>query len=281
MWARASTPEVLAQRDYWAGQVRDPDPALGARHPDPTRDTWSSLQVAEVATPVAETGRVLTGLTRETGLHEFLMAALTWAVSDWRRERGRDAAAGTLITLDGHGRLDDVLGTDTTNTVGWFTTAYPVRLPAGPTTAAAGPDEADRAAARALLDSVAGQLAAIPYQGLDYGLLRYVNRVPELCTAPEPQIMFSYLGRLDLAGTTDRPWSLLTGSDIDGLPVAAEPDLPLRFALYVSAHVRGTPDGPQLVTTLLFSDALFTASDIDGLRHCWRRSVTAIACGLA
>ncbi|WP_176234707.1 non-ribosomal peptide synthetase [Mycobacterium simiae] len=280
MWARASAPEVLAQRDYWASQVRGPDPALGSRHPDPTRDTWSSLQVAEVATAVAETSRVLASLTREAGLHEFLLAALTLAVSDWRRERGQDAATGTLITLDGHGRLDDVLGTDTTNTVGWFTTAFPVRLPAGFSAAPTEQAEGDQAAGRALLDSVVTQLATIPYEGLDYGLLRYVNRVPELCNAAEPQIMFSYLGRLDLAGPTDRPWSLLTGSDIDGLPVAAEPDLPLRFALYISAHVRGTPEGPQLVTSLLFSEALFTASDIDRLTHCWRRGVTAIAGGL-
>lgn len=281
MWARASAPEVLVQRDYWAGQVRDPDPALGVRYPDPTRDTWSSLQVGEVATPVAETERVLASLTREAGLHEFLLAALTLAVTAWRRERGQDATTGTLITLDGHGRRDDVLGTDTTNTVGWFTTAYPVRLPAGPTTPAAGRDEVDPAAARALLESVVGQLAAIPHEGLDYGLLRYVNRVPELCNAPEPQIMFSYLGRLDLASTTDQPWTLLTGSDIEGLPVAAEPDLPLRFAVYISAHVRRTSRGPQLVTSLLWGDALFTASDIDRLTHCWRRSITAIARGLA
>lgn len=45
MWRRAATAEVAAQRDYWAGQVRDPDPALGVRHPDPNRDTWSTLRV--------------------------------------------------------------------------------------------------------------------------------------------------------------------------------------------------------------------------------------------
>ena len=48
MWDRAAAPEVNAQREYWAALLREPDPPLGARHPDPTRDTWSTLRVSNV-----------------------------------------------------------------------------------------------------------------------------------------------------------------------------------------------------------------------------------------
>jgi mycobactin peptide synthetase MbtF len=281
MWERAVTPEVGAQRDYWISQVREPDSALGVRHPDPTRDTWSSLRVAEVVTPVADTERVLGTLTRDEGMREFLLAVTTMAIARWRRERAQDPASGALIALDGHGRADSVLDTDTTNTVGWFTTAFPVRLGVGAVAVDIEQAEDDPGAARALLDSVAAQLAAVPNEGLDYGLLHYVNRVPELQEAAEPQVMFSYLGRLDLSGATDQPWSPLTGSDINALPVDPEPDLPLRFALYISVHVRGTSEGSQLITSVLWSDALFARTDIDRLTHFWQRGITVLARGLA
>jgi mycobactin peptide synthetase MbtF len=280
MWEHAATSEVGAQREYWITQVRDPDPALGERHPDPTRDTWSTLRVTAEFTPVEETERVLAMLTRNGNMREFLLAATTIAIASWRRQRAQDPASGTLIALDGHGRADVILDTDTTNTVGWFTSAFPVRLGVGATTVDIERAEDDPTAARGLLDSVGSHLGAIPNEGLDYGLLRYVDRVPELQQAAEPQIMFSYLGRLDLSGATDQPWSLLIGPLADALPVDPEPDLPLRFALYISVHVRATPEGSQLVTNWLWSDALFEQSDIDRLTHFWQRSIAVLA-GLA
>jgi hypothetical protein len=55
----------------------------------------------------------------------------------------------------------------------------------------------DPGAAVAPFRSVITGLREVPNDGVDYGPLRYVGRVPEL--AAEPQIQFSYLGRLDLA----------------------------------------------------------------------------------
>lgn len=279
MWGRAATPQVQAQREYWVAQVAGPEPALGTRHPDPGRDTWSTLRVTRVVTPAAVTERVLAGLTKDLGVREFLLAATAMVMASWRRARGQDPASGTLITLEGHGRADAVADTDTTGTVGWFTSAFPVRLGVG--TAAVDIDRAtgDPGAARALLDSVAGDLRAIPCDGLDYGLLRYVDGVPQLREAAEPQIHFSYLGRFDLGGRTDQPWSLLTGPAMDALPVDPEPDLPLRFALNISVLIGATSAGPQLITNWRWSDALFTGADIDTLTHLWQRSIAVLAQG--
>jgi mycobactin peptide synthetase MbtF len=277
MWHRTAAPEAQAQRDYWLAQVREPDPALGVRPVDPTRDTWSTLRVNRVATPVPITERVLGAVTRDEGVREFLLAATTMALASWRRERAQDPASGTLVALEGHGRADGVLDTDTTNTVGWFTNAFPVRLGVGAAAVDLERAERDPAAARGLVESVVAQLAAIPNDGLDYGLLRYVDRAPELAAAAEPQIQFSYLGRLDLGGVTDQPWSLLTGPYIDALPDDPEPDLPLRFALNLSTFVATTPDGTQLISNWRFSDALFTSSDVERLTHFWQRGVAVLA----
>ena len=273
MWERAAEPEVQDQRDYWIAQVREPDPALGQRHPDPTRDTWSTLRVSQVITPLPDTEHV--------GVREFLLAATTIAVASWRAERGEDPGAGALIALEGHGRSDAELDTDTTSTVGWFTTAFPVRLAAGAAAVDIERAENDPGAARALLHDVTAHLQAIPHEGLDYGLLRYVDHVPELQHGAEPQIQFGYLGRLDLSGATDQPWSLLTTPFVDALPIDPEPDLPLRFALNLSVLVGATPDGPQLIANWRWSDALFARNDIDRLTDLWRRGIAALAASLA
>ncbi|MCV7147070.1 non-ribosomal peptide synthetase [Mycobacterium riyadhense] len=281
MWQRAATPEVQAQRDYWMGQVCEPDAALGTRHPDPARDTWSTLRVTRAVTSVEVTARVLTALTRDEGVREFLLAATTMAMASWRRSRDEDPASGTLVALEGHGRADAMLDTDTTNTVGWFTNAFPVRFGVGAAAVDIEQAEQDPGSARALVDSVVAHLAEVPNDGLDYGLLHYVDRVPELQEAAEPQIQFSYLGRLDLGSVADQPWSLLSGEYIDALPNAPEPDLPLRFALNISAFIANTPEGTQLISNLRWSDALFAPADIDRLMQFWQRGIAVLAAGLA
>ncbi len=279
MWQRADTPEVRDQAAYWIGQVRGPDPALGARPVDPIRDTWSTLRVTRIAIEAEVTGRVLAAVTKDEGVREFLLTATTMAIASWRRERRQDPASGTLVALEGHGRADAVLDTDTTNTVGWFTNAYPVRLGAGAEAVDVEQAERDPRAAGALLDAVVAHLGTVPNGGLDFGLLCYVRGVPELQAATEPQIQFSYLGRLDL-GITDQPWSLLTGPFVAALPDDPEPDLPLRFALNLSAFVAMTPDGAQLISNWRWSDALFAPSDIVRLTRLWRRAIVALAADL-
>lgn len=281
MWDRAGAPEVIAQREYWGAQLRETDPALGVRHPDPTRDTWSTLRVSNLVTPIDVSERLVGTLNRDDRMREILLCAVTVMVASWRRLRSQDPSGGALIALDSHGRADALMDTDTTNTVGWFTAAFPVRLGVGATAVDIERLEAAPEVARALLDSVTSQLGAVPCDGLDYGLLRYVARVPELQQAPEPQLLFNYLGRLDLGVVTEQPWTLMDGQEIDALPVDPEPDLPLRFALNMSLLVRGTPAGQQLVNTVLWSEALFTPAEIDHLTQLWQRTLAALAAGLA
>lgn len=278
MWQRAGDPDVIAQRDYWVAQVGEADPVLGVRAPDPTRDTWSSLRVTQILSSVTETRGVLGAATKDEGVREFLLATMAMAIASWRHARRQDPRSGALIALEGHGRADLMLDTDTTNTVGSFIASYPVRLGAGADAVTVEQAEQDPDAARALRDRVVDVLGGIPNDGLDYGLLRYVAGVEEL--AADPQILFSYLGRLDLGASSDAPWSLVAAPYIDSLPVDPEPDLPLRFALNVSALITTAADGPQLVTNVRWSDELFTAADIDRLTEFWRRAVTALAAAI-
>ncbi|MEV0075817.1 amino acid adenylation domain-containing protein [Nocardia neocaledoniensis] len=279
MWQRASEPEVLAQRDYWAAQVGAPDAALGSRHPAPATDTWSTLRVRSVVTPVALTERLLGRLGKEEGVRELLLTALAMTMASVHADNGNDPAAGALIALEGHGRADAELGTDTANTLGWFTSVFPVRLGVGAEAVDVAGGQADPAAARSLLDSVSTHLREIPNQGLDYGLLRYVDRVKEL-RAAEPQVEFNYLGRIDLSGAEGDAWSLLVGPRNEALPLDPEPDLPLRYALDVIAGIGTTPDGPALTTNFRWSTALFTEQQAERLADLWTTALTALAAAI-
>ncbi|MEV6062107.1 amino acid adenylation domain-containing protein [Nocardia asteroides] len=276
MWQRATEPEVLAQRDYWAAQVSAPDAPLGARLPAPATDTWSTLRVSSVATPVALTERLLARAGKDEGVRELLLTALTMTMASIHADNGNDPAAGALIALEGHGRADAELGTDTANTLGWFTSVFPVRLGAGAQAVDIARAQADPDSVGLLLDSVATHLREIPNQGLDYGLLRYVDRVAELRAAAEPQVEFNYLGRIDLSGTEGNPWSLLVGAHDDALPLDPEPDLPLRYAVDVIAGIGTTPDGPALTTNFRWSTALFTEAEAARFAHRWEQALSAL-----
>ncbi|HEX2642197.1 MAG TPA: condensation domain-containing protein, partial [Thermoanaerobaculia bacterium] len=82
--------------------------------------------------------------------------------------------------------FDDLDGVDTSRTVGWFTTMYPVVLEAG------GADPGDA------LVSVKERLRAVPARGIGYGLLRHLRggeAARALAAAPPAEVLFNYLGQ--------------------------------------------------------------------------------------
>ncbi|WP_227998465.1 non-ribosomal peptide synthetase [Nocardia australiensis] len=275
---RRDEPEVLAQRDFWSEQLSGSDPELGLRRPDPSVDTWSSYRLTPSFTTAEITRRVLTGLGPDRGMREFLLTALAITLATWRAERDQDPSDGALVALEGHGREDATVGAvDTSRTVGWFTTVYPVRVGAGSPidiTRA----ESDPYAVASIMKSIAVQLDSVPNKGLDYGILRYGGANPEFATAPDPQIMLDYLGRMDLASSSNAAWSPITDLALHRcLPIAPEPEMPLRYALDLVVAVYPGRDGPQLATLFRWSDALFDASAIDRCAAIWQRAVAAVA----
>ncbi|MEU1547992.1 amino acid adenylation domain-containing protein [Nocardia sp. NPDC005745] len=276
---RVGSEAVSAQRDYWTRQVAAPDPVLGARLPDPTSDTWASYRVHPVPTSAETSAAILDSLGGgAAGVREFLLAALTMTLASWRAERGQDPAAGAYVALEGHGREDEVLGADvdSAHSVGWFTSIVPARLGAGAESVDVATALADPVRAAALLEHIAEHLAELPNGGVDFGVLRYLDRAPELAGAPQPQVLFDYLGRFDMAGA-GRPWAPIPDLALhECLPLVAEPDFPLRYALDVVSAVRTTADGPQLVTMLRWSEAVFTAAEVARLAELWHDAVAAL-----
>jgi mycobactin peptide synthetase MbtF len=277
---RSHSDQIAAQRDYWMRRLSAPDPLLGNRRADPSRDTWASLRLTDVVTDPATTREILRRLDGAgIEMRDFLLTALTLTLASWRIERGEPAHHGALVALEGHGREDTLIGgVDTSATVGWFTSVYPVRLGAGEAAADVGTVTSNPAAARALLRSVTEELAGVPNRGLDYGLLRYVRADPAVIDLPDPQVEFNYIGRHDLtAERTAADWSLITDENLNRhMPAAAEPELPLRYTFDVISVVAGGADGPCLRTSWRWSHLLSSAGDVDLMTQLWSHAVAVL-----
>ncbi|GAA4290783.1 hypothetical protein GCM10023148_54830 [Actinokineospora soli] len=149
-------------------------------------------------------------------VNDVLLAALGRVLADWT---GDDRV---VVTVEGHGREDLVDGVDTTGTVGWFTSQFPVAL-----------DLSGRDWGTAL-KSVKESLRAVPHRGLSFEALRYLRPGSGLDTVPLPQVCVNYLGRWD-AGDEH---GLLRGP-ADDLGQDVAPDAPRSHLLDLTADVTG------------------------------------------
>ncbi|WP_045500433.1 condensation domain-containing protein, partial [Vibrio hyugaensis] len=103
------------------------------------------------------------------------------------------------VALEGHGRegIDDTI--DSSRSVGWFTTIYPVVLPLGATVSDT-------------IVQVKEQLRVIPDKGIGFGALMPTE-------SKLPPVSFNYLGQLDGVDASGALWSLR--AEQDGISVSS------------------------------------------------------------
>jgi amino acid adenylation domain-containing protein/non-ribosomal peptide synthase protein (TIGR01720 family) len=190
----AQSDAARAELEFWSALTDAP----GSRLPvdiDDGANTEASTQRLIVSLSEEETRALLqeTPHAYHTEINDVLLTALARSFALWSGSRT------LLIELEGHGReelFDDV---DISRTVGWFTTAFPVRLDLGAATHTAQE-----------LMAVKEQLRRIPNRGIGYGLLRYLNDDPavadQLRSLPQAEVSFNYLGQMDQALAEDAPF---------------------------------------------------------------------------
>ena len=116
-----------------------------------------------------------------TEINDLLLAALTTSLSSWSGHNE------IVIGLEGHGREELFNDVDITETVGWFTSLYPVALKNF---------ENDL---EATIVETKENLRAIPTKGIGYGVLRYLStdeNIREELSIDTEQIIFNYLGQV-------------------------------------------------------------------------------------
>jgi amino acid adenylation domain-containing protein/non-ribosomal peptide synthase protein (TIGR01720 family) len=157
--------------DYWRSAIPHSVPLL-PRHAI-ARKVPQSIEIV-----IAETQTILE-ITRlhNIQVHEILLTALMLTLKQWTGHYT------ILIDLEGHGREDLFENLDTSRTVGWFTSLYPIALTI---------TDMDLENA---LEQVKTTLRHIPHQGVGYGICRYLMNDSALKALPQPEISFNYLGQ--------------------------------------------------------------------------------------
>ncbi|ABX04732.1 MAG TPA: non-ribosomal peptide synthase [Herpetosiphon sp.] len=169
--------ELQQQRAYWLAQT--------STDPLPVDDITGHNDYASVATITKQLSQAHTtalihqaSQAYQTQINELLLAALTQTITAW------SGHADVVLQLEGHGReeLDQPL--DLSQTVGWFTTLFPIKL-----------SLPQKLGSKNLIKQIKEQIRAVPQRGFGYGLLRSADAA--LQAMPTPAISFNYFGQLD------------------------------------------------------------------------------------
>ncbi|MEV0026369.1 amino acid adenylation domain-containing protein [Streptomyces atroolivaceus] len=238
--------------DHWRAALASAS-RLGARPLDPARDTVATAHRSVTVASPEVTEALLTTLPAayRAGVDEVLLAALVLTLRNW----GLSGDEMT-VSMEGHGREH----LDLSRTVGWFTSEYPVRVPAS--------DDAGRAL-RAAKEARRG----VPDGGVGYGVLRYLDpeAAAELSATPPPDVLLNYLGRFAPLAATG--WRL---PDHDAFSVT-EPDakaLEQVLALNCFVHEGGAP---RLAVEWTAATGVLGADVVTALQTAWAAALDTLA----
>lgn len=129
-----------------------------------------------------ETAFLIHFLTKQydATMQELILLCVVRALSEWSN------AKEIVLDLESHGRAD-VLNVDVSHTFGWFTSLFPMAF------------SSDFSATMAeCIQCIKERLSAVPNNGIDYGVLRYVLNDSDIQKYPETQqVSFNYWGQFD------------------------------------------------------------------------------------
>ncbi|NJO88541.1 MAG: hypothetical protein HC831_05925 [Chloroflexia bacterium] len=190
----ASKYELIRELEYWKEQQNLRIGAIPVAFVG-TENTEASVRKIIVNLDEALTKSLLSEANSAytTRINDLLLAAMAKTLSKLTGQ------CNNQILLESHGREDLFENIDLTRTVGWFTSIYPVTLTSTD-------DNIDR-----LIKTVKETLHNVPYNGFNYGILKYLSGTKSknvLSELLKPQLSFNYLGQLDIQENDNDLFSL-------------------------------------------------------------------------
>lgn len=196
------------------------------------------------------TDKLLKDLPKQKSMpiQDFLLAILLEVVCDWTRLRD------IVVSTCGHGRAIDSNEFDLSKTVGWVNTVYPVYLSYPRLNADKHLSTHD------LIESVKSQLRCVPKDNINYNLLRYSAKHPQITKHPSPKLFFNYVGQIDSIIPEDAPF--VPSLDLPGV-AGIDGNNHLCYQLYFEAGIVAG----QLMVRLTYSKNLFSSDSIQNLTN--------------
>ncbi|MDX3228022.1 non-ribosomal peptide synthetase [Streptomyces sp. ME19-01-6] len=268
-WAQHLVEEAVEparekELEMWARMFERKRPTLGTRPLDPRTDTLASARMLLMDLPEEDTATLL-AVPGALGvdLRDVLYASFAVA---YARRRG-DEGTGVLVDLQAHGRAFLADGVDPSATVGWFTAQFPLVLDPGEIS-----EEQLAASGAALTEAAArvgAQLAALPDNGIGYGLLRYLNprTAPLLAALGDPQVSVNYLGRFQV-GERSAHWTP-TGEAGSAMGGGADAGAPLERTLTLTVAVEDRERGARLAARWIWPSGVLADDHVAELARGW------------
>ena len=234
-------PDVLSQTDYWEKVLRNYRPFTRDKA-DAQNVRFRDMAGKVTSLDAEQTSRLLQEVPKmyHTEINDILLCALSMSLSEW------GGTEKIIIGLEGHGREEISKSIDTSQTVGWFTSMYPVLIEM--------PQQHEIAQT---IKSVKEQLRQVPGKGLGYGVLKYINKEQKLSRVAGWHITYNYLGQLDNVVKTGQWFS--GAKESAGQPVSD--DHLMSEQLQLTSYVQGG----QLVLNWLYNSKNYEKEVIDDL----------------
>jgi amino acid adenylation domain-containing protein/non-ribosomal peptide synthase protein (TIGR01720 family) len=180
----ANSEKLLAERDFWCSVLKEGGTFFPADTEKRTGLVKNQRQVV-IELNGATTRQLAQDANRayKTQIKDLLLTGLSIAIFRWSEIQN------FLVSLEGHGR-EGVLGLDVSETVGWFTSSFPVLFRRTQ-------DPGIKDELGSVIKDVKENLRNTPEHGIGYGILRYITQdiaVIHYESKSVIPVLFNYLG---------------------------------------------------------------------------------------
>ncbi|MBA6304369.1 non-ribosomal peptide synthetase [Colwellia sp. MB02u-14] len=252
---------LVKELNYWQeieNSVVTPLPVDELKGSDSTYST-ETTETAVIELTEADSTALLKNCNNaySTQINELLLVALFMTFGQWKGQS--ESETQLKLHIEGHGRelLFDEL--DISETLGWFTSLYPLVL-----------NSSELFDVGSIIKTVKEKFRAIPNKGIGYGILKYLRKSPELNNFSEinnlsevnqrsntPEILFNYLGQISQSTDEDLDFNLINNS----VGLAESPLRPRSHQLGFNCLVIDS----KLTIKLDYSQQQFSSDTIDNL----------------
>jgi amino acid adenylation domain-containing protein/non-ribosomal peptide synthase protein (TIGR01720 family) len=243
----ATSDALMREQAFWFDSLNVPVASLSKllmKSKTEKLPNKSAIGVANFSFNESLTEQLLTQSNKayRTQINELLLAGLLLGVN-------RSCSAQTIrVDMEGHGREILTNEHDLSQTLGWFTTSYPLIL-----------SFSGNGLISELISEVKERYRAIPNKGLGFGVLKYNSQNEKFSNLPDSELLFNYLGQFDQVVNTDTHFTLADESS--GIDVSA-----MRKASH-SLIINGSVTRGCLEFSLTFDRAKFSDIVIQSLMN--------------
>ena len=175
--------KVHEEQAFWLAQCRSETPSIEdiAKQRYPEEALSSGRHTLRERITAVQTQVLLQQCNRRyrSQINELLLAGCFGGVQSW----GGITSLG--LDIESHGRELLAEHIDLSQTVGWFTSSYPLLLNSE------GRETGD------LICNIKEQYRKVPNNGIGFGVLKYLTKLPVLAQVGRHELSFNYLGQFD------------------------------------------------------------------------------------